>query len=148
MKLHLIRRERTADGVFGVLTGAGLTLHTMEEDWRNNDRRISCIPVGTYPLRRTIYYRHGYETFEVAQVPNRSRILVHPANTEEDVEGCIGVGLRRGFLEVAKDEDTGERRVKKRAVVSSRAAFDRFMAALEDVDNATLVVEWDPAAAP
>ena len=148
LRLVLTRTERTSDGVFGRLTGAGLDLHTLEDDWRNNAPRISCIPAGVYALRRTVYYKHGYETFEVTNVPGRSRILIHPANTEEDVEGCIGVGLRRGHLRIARDEDTGERNVMKRAVVASRPAFDRLMDALRDVDSATLVIQWDKAAEP
>jgi hypothetical protein len=146
--LRLRRTERTADGVFGTLAGPGFVLHTMEDDWRGNKPRVSCIPAGVYPLRRTIYYRHGYETFEIANVPGRSRILIHPANTEEDVEGCVGVGLRRGFLRVPVDEDTGALRPMKRAVVASRDAFRLFMSKMIDHDAASITVEWDPAVDP
>ena len=151
MRLIVLRKERIPDGVFGelraILDGeeAGpttLALQTVEDDWRENAPKISCIPAGLYSLHRTIYHKHGYETVEVMGVPGRSRILIHPANTEEDLEGCIGVGLRRGKLWVAKDEDTGAVSVTKEAVVGSREAFRQLMELLAPVDEATLEVLW------
>jgi hypothetical protein len=152
MRLQVLRKERIPDGVFGELhvladefdlvPPAPLQLQTIEDDYRDNAPRISCIPSGLYTLQRTIFYKHGYETFEVVGVPNRSRILIHPANTEEDLEGCIGVGLRRGKIRVAKDEDTGELNVLKNAVVASREAFRQLMEVMAPVDNATLEVIW------
>lgn len=144
MRLQLLRTERLADGVFGELIGVDVSLRlvTMEDDWRENAPRISCIPAGIYLLKRTIYHKHNYETFEVTNVKGRSRILIHPANTEEDVEGCIGVGMRRGFLHVAKDEDTGALNVTKNSIVQSNKAFQMFMGALDEVDEADLEVLW------
>lgn len=143
--LQLLRTENSEDGVFGVLTiGSELTLHTMEDDWKENARRKSCIPAGTYRLRRTMYHKHGYETFEVSGVPDRSRILIHPANTEEDVEGCIGVGLRRGTLTVPDEDTPGHPPKAKRAIVSSRQAFDLFMRIMQGADEADLVITWAP----
>ena len=94
------------------------------------------IPAGTYQLHRSMFYKHGYEAFEVTSVPARERILIHIANTEADVEGCIGLGLRFGKLLVAG--------VPSDAVVESRAAFARFMAALAGEDTATLSITWAP----
>ena len=144
--LILTRDEQTADGVFGWLTFAGsdLKLRTMEDDWLDNAPGKSCIPAGSYTLRRTIFHKHNVETFEVAGVPGRSRILIHVANTEEDVEGCIGVGTREGRLWVARDEDTGAEHVLKRAVVESGKAFQLFMHDMEGADEATLTIVWAP----
>src|SRR5262245_24888923 len=144
LPLRLIRSESTPDGVFGRLAVPnGRMLFTLEDDWKDNAPGKSCIPTGTYTLRRTIYHKHNLETFEVCDVPDRSRILIHPANTEEDVEGCIGVGMRRGWVTVAKDEDTGAANVEKRAVVDSRQAFRLFMDAMGPYDQADLIVEWE-----
>jgi hypothetical protein len=141
----LTRDEDTEDGVFGtLLLPDGSALCTMEDDWRGNAPRESCIVAGTYLLHRTIYHKHGYETFEVTGVPGRSRILIHPANTEEDVEGCIGLGTRRGMLRVADEDTPGHPLRWKRAVVNSRAAFDQFMALLDGSDEAVLQVLWAP----
>ena len=36
--------------------------------------------------------RFGPDTWEVADVPGRTHILIHTANYSHDVEGCIGLG--------------------------------------------------------
>jgi hypothetical protein len=157
-RILLSRSEHTGHGVFGALAipAAPMLLVTAEDDWLDNARGRSCIPAGDYVLERTIYYRHGYETFEVVGVPGRSRILIHPGNTEEDTEGCILVGLRRDYLRV-HDEDqvcswatrglkdtcpTDEHWVRKRAVVESRPAFHRFMEWTRGMDDIPLSVRW------
>lgn len=152
MRLQIHRKERIPDGVFGELFVVGdeadvdvparLQLQTIEDDWRGNAPGISCIPAGLYTLQRTVYHKHGYETFEVVKVPDRARILIHPANTEEDLEGCIGVGLRRGKIRVAKDEDTGEANRLKDAVVASKEGFRQLMEVMAPVDQATLEIVW------
>lgn len=142
MELTLLRTETTPDGVFGLLTAGHTQLHTVEDDWKDNQPGESCIPAGRYPLVRTTYYAGGYETFWVQDVPGRSRILIHRANTEEDVKGCIGVGLRRGTLWVADEDDPAHPMVEKRAVVASREAFAAFMREMAHVDRAELLVRW------
>lgn len=149
MTLHLLRTERGPDGVFGVLVvNDRLVLYTVEDDWRDNQPNASCIPAGTYRLRRTVFHKHGYATFEVLGVPGRSRILIHIANTEENVEGCIGLGLELGKLTVSRDEDSGRAYVSKRAALTSGIAFKRFMDAMTGIDEATLVIQWADDVAP
>lgn len=140
--LSILRSSQTPDGVFGILSCGSLRLYTMEDDWKDNQPRESCIPHGTYTLRRTIYHKHNYETFEVTGVPNRSRILIHPANTEEDVEGCIGIGLRLGTLAVRDEDDPSHPLIEKQAVVASKEAFRTFMQALATEDTVELTIEW------
>ena len=142
MQLHLLRTEQTEDGIFGTLKVGAYIVHTCEDDWRDNQPSVSCIPAGSYRLHRTIYQKHGYETFEVTGVPGRSRILIHPGNTEEDTQGCILVGLRRGLLRVPDEDDPAHPMVMKRAVVASQDAFRRFMSEMAHVDEAELTVEW------
>jgi hypothetical protein len=153
MLVHLVRSEDTQHGVFGAVELPGnLQLCTVEEDWDGNRPRVSCIPAGDYLCVRTIYNKakrlarrlssYGYETFEITGVPGRDRCLFHPANTEEDVEGCVGVGTRRGFLWVHDEDDKGHPLVQKRAVVNSRAAFQQLMDALAGVDDFPLQIRW------
>lgn len=148
MQLQLIRTEVSPDGTFGLLYVGGSQFYTCEDDWKDNAKGESCIPAGTYTLHRTVYVKHNYETFEVTGVPNRSRILLHPGNTEEDTQGCILLGMRQGFVVVPVDEDTGAVNVKKRAVVASQEAFRRFMRPMEGVDVATLEVSWASGVGP
>lgn len=145
MRLTLLRTENTTDGVFGRLNLPGMqSLFTCEDDWRNNQKGQSCIPAGLYLLKRTVYHKHGYEAFWVSNVPGRDRILIHPGNTEEDVEGCILVGLRQGKLWVPDEDTPTHRMTEKRAVVASREAFRRLMNKMAGVDEAELLIEWAP----
>lgn len=149
-----LRRDATGEfGTFGVLAvpalgdkTTALVLQTAEEEWKDNQRRHSCIPHGDYLMRRTIYFRHNIETFEVTDVPQRSRILFHVGNTEEDTDGCILPGLARRKLWVVDEDFPGivKPHVWKPGVVNSRQAFDRFMDWLAPVDEAMLQVRWIP----
>lgn len=133
---RLLRAHGTQDGVFGCMG----PWTTVEEEDLQNKRNVSCIPVGAYVCRRTFYNRGGYETFEVTDVPDRSDILFHILNTEEDTEGCIGVTSRLGILKV-NDED-GRGKVHKLAGLASRKAFKAFMEKWKGVDEFILIVEW------
>ncbi|MBJ33658.1 MAG: hypothetical protein CMC89_02915 [Flavobacteriaceae bacterium] len=57
----------------------------------NNERDISCIPVGSYEMNWRESPRFGW-TWELKDVPDRSYILIHIANYASDIEGCIGLG--------------------------------------------------------
>ena len=81
LEVLISRQPPIPDGVFGDLTILKpgehlLSLKTCEDDWKNNEPSISCIPAGTYTLHRTMYYHGGYEVFEVMNVPGRTRILI------------------------------------------------------------------------
>jgi hypothetical protein len=143
VKLTLRRNPPTADGVFGKLfVPRHGYLTTMEDDERNNERGESCIPTGTYRMRRVFSPKHGYEVFMLQDVPGRQFIELHPANTEEDVEGCIGLGLRYGVLEVADEDQPEHPKVTKRAVLDSQVAFKRFMYWMSGINEAEIMVEW------
>lgn len=111
------------DGTFGRLTlPDGWQCFTVERPWKANAVGESCIPEGTYRLHhrqspvidRTTGgdYRAGWE---VADVPDRTYIMVHPANWPDDVEGCIGVGDDYRVIS------------GRNAVANSRATFKALM---------------------
>lgn len=135
MTRKLTRFAHTRDGVFGRF-GPWLTV---EEEWQGNKPRISCIPPGAYLCKRTTYHAGGYETFEIADVPGRSRILFHKGNTDGDVEGCVAIASTLGVLQ-AKDEESGLLAYKL-AGLQSAPAFEAFMASLKGLDTFPLVVE-------
>lgn len=144
MLINVLRTESTADGVFGrMLVPGHEVLWTVEDDWKDNEPGESCIPAGQYRLERSFYYKKGYEAFEICDVPGRDRILIHKANTEEDVKGCIGLGMRLGHMRVDRDEDTGKRNVIKRSAVSSAIAYAKFMTWMEPYDEAEILIEWE-----
>lgn len=65
---------------------------TIEKPWKDNQPYVSCIPEGYYRLGRRNSPRFGPNVWEVLEVPNRTHILLHVANTADDVVGCIGLG--------------------------------------------------------
>jgi len=69
---------------------------TLELPYRDNQRSISCIPVGEYKVRLR-YPRESatrnYLHLLVEDVKDRSYILFHRGNTAKDSRGCILVGM-------------------------------------------------------
>ena len=69
---------------------------TLENPWVDNQRNISCIPEGVYPVRLRLPRESAsrdYLHLLVQEVPNRDWILFHRGNTAKDTSGCILVGL-------------------------------------------------------
>ena len=52
---------------------------TLELPWKGNLKQVSCIPAGSYPLRKISSPSHGW-CFEVIGVQNRANIQIHSAN--------------------------------------------------------------------
>jgi hypothetical protein len=144
LEVYVLRDEVTPDGVRGVLRLGSLELFTLEDDWKDNQPGESCIPAGRYRLQHVQRPadKGGYWTYEIEGVPGRSLIRIHPGNTEEDVQGCLLVGLQRGFTTVARDEDTGTPHVSKRSVLLSKEAFRQFMSAMDEAAAGWITIEW------
>lgn len=100
---------------------------TLEEAWRNNETKISCIPDGKYKIKRHRSPKFGI-TFRVENVPERSEILFHIGNTAKDTEGCILLGQRYGNLHTEP------------AVLNSNKAFQTFLKVMNGIDEAELIV--------
>jgi hypothetical protein len=66
---------------------------TIERRWYDNQRDISCIPDGTYGCVPHVKSNNGQECWLLNNVPDRSGVLIHTGNTENDSEGCIIIGL-------------------------------------------------------
>ena len=72
-----------------------LQLQTLERPWIFNERKISCIPTGTYLVKRHISPKFG-QCLKIQDVKGRSDILIHSGNVVADTLGCVLVGLTRG----------------------------------------------------
>ena len=83
-------------GVLGSLQYENVSCRTLELPWKNNETNESCIPEGVY---NTI--NHDSPTFGkcfwVQGVPQRSEILIHPANWISQLDGCVAVGDQYDF---------------------------------------------------
>lgn len=106
------------NGTAGVLTVAGQSFATVEKPWINNEQFRSCIPEGTYTVKKYNSPRFP-DTWEIQDVEGRSHILIHAGNSPKDVEGCIAVGMAEG------DRDP-------LWVVSSQAAMNELRKILPD----------------
>lgn len=100
---------------------------TLEDAWRDNERKISCIPVGRYKLKLHRSPRFGL-TYEITNVPERDAILFHAGNTHKDTHGCVLLGLQFGKLD------------NESAILASKSAFQKFMDLMNGVLEAELLV--------
>lgn len=73
---------------------------TIELAWKENKKRISCIPAGYYKAFKHQSPKFG-ETIWLQNVDDRSEILIHPANFSRQLLGCIAPG--ENFLDIDKD---------------------------------------------
>lgn len=113
----------------------GTVFYTVELPDKHNEPQVSCIPEGTYTLKQRVSgivsrttkgkYTSGWE---VTNVPNRTYIMVHIANTVNDLNGCIGVGSAHGRVGGLM------------GVVNSRAAFDQLMKKMATQQTWTLEI--------
>ena len=97
INLLLIRDTFSKESVIGELFINGERIcDTLENPWKDNQRNISCIPEGEYPVRLRLARESAsrdYLHLLVQDVPNRDYILFHRGNTAKDTSGCILVGL-------------------------------------------------------
>lgn len=128
-KIILIRVCENQYGTFGVLLDEDVMrgefipfATTLELRWRNNIPVGSCIPAGHYECKRVKSQKFG-ETFEIANVPNRSHILFHWGNTLKDTSGCILVGEQFGYLGVLA------------GILASKKGFKEFMNRLKNYNT-------------
>ena len=97
INLLLIRDTFTEESTIGELFLNGERIcDTLERPYFNNQRNISCIPEGEYPVRIRLPRESGtrdYMHLLVKDVKDRDYILFHIGNTAKDTSGCILVGL-------------------------------------------------------
>ena len=126
--LRLIRVTEHAGATFGVLCiDEAPEFLTVEDAWRSNETKVSCIPVGRYKIIRHKSPRFG-NVYKVLDVPEREHILIHAGNTHRDTEGCILLGMQYG--KIGSDS----------SILASRAAFLQFIKIMEDTPEAQLLI--------
>ena len=94
-KVFIRRYYQDEDVTLGVLNVGHhkhLPIYTLEKPWKDNQRNISCIPHGVYKIRDYTSLKYK-SVFEICNVPNRSKILFHVGNYENETQGCILPGL-------------------------------------------------------
>ncbi len=88
----VIKLQRTyfPNGTNGKLECEGKFIcYTIELPWKENEKRVSCIPEGKYFIKKRCSNKFKWH-LEVTNVVNRSLILFHPANNALlELNGCI-----------------------------------------------------------
>lgn len=130
---RLIRLEETSNwGTFGVLImGGKLFCTTLEPADLLNQTNISSIPAQQYSCYR--YSSEKYpNTFQVMNVPGRSKILWHPGNTKDDTAGCILLGQYKAKLNYG---------MGNRMITNSGDTFKIFMDILDGKEKFHLTIK-------
>lgn len=121
--ITLERFAYTPWGVFGRFVYGDFRAFTVERPWLNNEARKSCIPEGMYTLHPhespkfgTTFALEGDTVSVYPGTKARSLVLIHAANTMDDLLGCIALGSTLGTVN------------DKWAVINSRATVNEFLA--------------------
>ena len=127
-QLRLVRVTEHNGATLGVLCIDGAPeFVTLEDAWRDNERMVSCIPVGRYKLKPVNSPKFG-KTWQVMDVPERDHILFHAGNTHKDTNGCILLGMQFGKV----GDET--------AILASKSAFLQFMDRMSGALEAELII--------
>ncbi len=102
----LLRLRDTGNATLGILTlyrkgKEVLNLTCMEPSDLFNLENISCIPTGSYKVKKHDSPNFG-QCLKIEGVRNRTNILIHAGNYYDDTKGCVVVGY--GFAYVNKDD--------------------------------------------
>jgi len=68
--------------------------YTLELEWDNNQRNVSCIPRGIYKAKKRFKVPRGWH-LHILDVEDRDWILIHKGNFNYDISGCILVGAKK-----------------------------------------------------
>jgi Family of unknown function (DUF5675) len=72
-----------------ILIKGVVVCRSIELGWANNERNVSCVLEGVYPMSIIQHPKHG-ECLRVESVKGRSGILIHVANdAQKELRGCI-----------------------------------------------------------
>ncbi len=126
--LLLIRDTFTDKSTLGKLYFDGEFYgHTLELPWKDNEKRVSCIPKGVYEVKKryTEESKYKYEHLHILDVENRELILMHVGNYPKNSKGCILLGNTRALNFVGE----------------SRKAFYKLMYDLGSFEKIELIIK-------
>lgn len=135
-KITVIRDTYSDMGTFGKLYIDGkFFCYTVEQLWKDNLPEVSCIPEGTYQLKlrfSPIVQKSSdgefSEGYEITNVPGRKYVMVHAANTFDQLKACLACGDSLGFVN------------NKWAVLNSKTTFKKLMHKLEEKNDWEMLI--------
>ena len=87
LELQRLYRDGWTDGM--IFIHGILLCRSIELGWANNERNVSCVPEGVYPVA-IIQHPKFVECLRIDNVKGRSGILMHVANdARKELRGCI-----------------------------------------------------------
>jgi hypothetical protein len=87
IELQRLYRDTWTDGL--IFIKGILLCRSIELRWANNERNVSCVPEGVYPVAIIQHPKFG-ECLQINGVKGRTGILVHVANdAQKELRGCI-----------------------------------------------------------
>lgn len=135
--VHLViqRIKQNSQATFGEWLGVDgkRFCYVLERPWLNNQHGVSCIPAGTYTVRRRWSQKHGRDVWGLLDVPGRTDIEIHSAADPRQLQGCIAPGTAFGEVWTEAFGDGY-------GVLHSRDAVDLVDAQVGDVEEWTLTI--------
>jgi hypothetical protein len=87
LELQRLYRDGWTEGM--IFINGILLCRSIELGWANNERNVSCVPEGVYPVVIIQHPKFG-ECLRIDKVKGRSGILMHVANdARKELRGCI-----------------------------------------------------------
>jgi len=134
-EIKLKRTDFLLDRTLGILTVTDLnnktfSFATLELPYKNNNKNISCIKSGKYPISKRYSQKYGWHWI-LHNVPNRELILIHVGNYPRDTKGCILIGT--GFEDINNDS--------RLEVINSRQALKDFNELLKNENNLEIEID-------
>lgn len=136
MKVIVIRHKKNENYTLGnciVINDNGdiiFSKKSLERGWQNNEKNISCIPVGNYLLRQDFSPKFNKYLWEIYGVEGRSECKFHAANYWQQLNGCIALGM--DHVDINNDGDPD--------VTSSQNALYQFEKALKEEEEVELQI--------
>ena len=110
---------------------------TLERAYLDNERMISAVPCGTYPIVQEYSPRFDALLWELKRVPNRSEVKIHVANYWNQPNGCIALGDMH--LNIDNDSVLDVRNSRKTLERFHEAMSDSVSAVIEIIDSSDLI---------
>lgn len=105
------------------------TFKTLELEEDQNKKQDDCIPIGDYKAKVRYSDKYGRH-LHIQNVPNRDLILIHNANYNFQLLGCIGVGAALADINKDGQLDTTD----------SKKTLAKIMALIDDKDNINIKI--------
>jgi hypothetical protein len=104
---------------------------SLERGWRDNERNVSCVPLGEYKLKLEYSNKFQRDLWELKGVPNRSECKFHSANYWYQLNGCIALG--RDSIDINRDGYSD--------ITSSTSTMNAFHKAMGSDTEAILIIK-------